>query len=85
MTEGEICSLYRRAKYKSRQISILVELNGTNKLEIMKILLKNGEKLPEGDINQLYKRLDDLEEQIVEREKEYRMIANMLIGSPDIV
>lgn len=62
----------------SKQMLILAGLNRTRKLEIIKIMLKNGEKLTEKDINKLYKRLDVLEEQIAEREKEYRTIVDVL-------
>lgn len=48
--------------------------------EIIRILVKNGEKLPSRVINQLYKRLDVLEAQISEREKEYREIVRALKG-----
>lgn len=43
-------------------------------------LVKNGEKLPSRAINQLYKRLDVLEAQISEREKEYKEIVRALNG-----
>lgn len=81
MTEGEICSMYRNAKNRSKQLLILAELTGKNKAEIIAILLKNGEEVAERDINQLYKRLDTLEAQIAEREREYKAIARAL-GAP---
>lgn len=81
MTEGEICSMYRNAKNRSKQLFILAELTGKNKAEIIAILLKNGEEVAERDINQLYKRLDTLEAQITEREREYKAIARAL-GAP---
>lgn len=62
----------------SKKMLILAGMNRTRKLEIIKIMLMNGEKLAERDINKLYKRLDVLEEQIAEREKEYRMIVDVL-------
>lgn len=81
MTEGEICSMYRNAKNRSKQLPILADLTGKNKAEIIAILLKNGEEVAERDINQLYKRLDTLEAQITEREREYKAIARAL-GAP---
>lgn len=80
MTEREICIMYREAKNQNAQIQILADLNSMNKIEIIKILVRNGEKLPSRAINQLYKRLDALEAQISEREKEYREIVQALNG-----
>ena len=53
---------------------------GMSRIEIIKILVRNGETLPSRAINQLYKRLDALEAQISEREKEYREIVQALNG-----
>lgn len=80
MTEREICIMYREAKNQNAQIQILADLSSVNRLEIIKILVRNGEKLPTRAINQLYKRLDALDAQISEREKEYREIMKALNG-----
>lgn len=80
MTEREICCMYRDARNQNTQLQILAELNGVSRNEIIRILVKNGEKLPSRVINQLYKRLDVLEVQISEREKEYREIVRALKG-----
>lgn len=80
MKESEICSSYRRAKNQNEQIKILTELTCKSRLEIIAILMRNGENLPSRVINQLYKRLDALENQISEREKEYREIVQVLNG-----
>ena len=80
MTEREICTSYRNAAKQTAQIQILAELNGMSRMQIITILLRNGEKLPERTINQLYKRLDDLDAQISEREREYREIVKALNG-----
>lgn len=80
MTEREICIMYRGVKNQNAQIQILADLNSMNRIEIIKILVRNGEKLPSRAINQLYKRLDALEAQISEREKEYREIVQALNG-----
>lgn len=80
MTEREICIMYREAKNQNAQIQILADLSSVNRLEIIKILVRNGEKLPSRAINQLYKRLDTLDAQISEREKEYREIMQALNG-----
>ena len=80
MTEREICIMYRGAKNQNAQIQILVDLSSMSRIEIIKILVRNGEKLPSRAINQLYKRLDALEAQISEREKEYREIVQALNG-----
>lgn len=81
MTEREICIMYREARNKNTQSQVLAELNDVSRNEIIRILVKNGEKLPSRAINQLYKRLDVLEAQISEREKEYREIVRTLNGS----
>ena len=80
MTEREICIMYRGAKNQNAQIQILVDLSSMSRIEIIKILVRNGEKLPSRAINQLYKRLDALEAQISEREKEYREIVQAWNG-----
>ena len=72
--------MYRDARNRNTQLQILAELNDVSRNEIIRILIKNGEKLPSRVINQLYKRLDVLEAQISEREKEYREIVRALKG-----
>lgn len=72
--------MYREAKNQNTQIQILADLSSMSRIEIIKILVRNSEKLPSRAINQLYKRLDALEAQISEREKEYREIVQALNG-----
>ncbi len=80
MTEHEICYLYREARNKVTQLQVLAELNDTDRNKIIEILVKNGEEIPDRVIRQLYRRLDALDAQISEREKEYRGIVRALIG-----
>lgn len=80
MTEREICIMYREAKNQNTQIQILADLSSMSRIEIIKILVRNGEILPTRAINQLYRRLDALEAQISEREREYREIVQALNG-----
>lgn len=80
MTEREICLSYREAKDKRKQIPILADLSELSKQEIIGILLRNGENVMKQDIEQLYKRLDTLDAQIAEREREYRAIVKALTG-----
>lgn len=80
MTEREICIMYREAKNQNMQIQILADLSSMSRIEIIKILVRNGEILPTRAINQLYRRLDALEAQISEREREYREIVQALNG-----
>lgn len=80
MTEREICLSYREAKDKRKQIPILADLSELSKPEIIGILLRNGENVMKQDIEQLYKRLDTLDAQIAEREREYRAIVKTLTG-----
>ena len=80
VTEREICIMYRGTRNQNQQLQILAELNNVSRNEIIRILVKNGEKLPSRAINQLYKRLDILDAEIFEREKEYREIVRALNG-----
>lgn len=80
MSAREICYSYRSAKHKAQQIQILAELNAVDSLEIIKVLVHSGEELPDSTVNKLFKRLDELEEQIREREREYKAIEAALKG-----
>lgn len=80
MTAREICYSYRSAKHKEQQIQILAELNGVDSLEIIKVLVHGREELPDSTVNKLFKRLDKLEMEIREREREYTAIAAALKG-----
>lgn len=96
MTDGEICSSYREAKNKAEQIQILADLNCTKRADIIEILIKRGEDviihIPSRGQNRkkdlshdeyikaLFKRLDILDEQIAQRENEYREIVAVLKG-----
>ena len=80
MTAREICYSYRSARHKAQQIQILAELNGVDSLEIIKVLVHGGERLPDSMVNKLFKRLDKLEMEIREREREYKAIAAALKG-----
>lgn len=80
MTAREICYSYRNARHKAQQIQILAELNGVDSLEIIKVLVRGGEELPASTVNKLFKRLDKLEMEIREREREYKAIAAALKG-----
>lgn len=84
MTEREICLSYREAKKRNTQLQVLAELNGTSRERIIGILIKNGEKVSNKVTNQLYKRLDVLDAQISEREREYREIVQALNGGKTI-
>ena len=80
MTAREICYSHRSAKHKAQQIQILAELNGVDSLEIIKVLVHGGEQLPDSMVNKLFKRLDKLEMEIREREREYKAVAAALKG-----
>lgn len=83
MTEYEICCLYRESRNHVTQLQILAELNATDRNQIIGILVKNGEEIPERVIGQLYKRLDELDAQISALEKEYKGIIRALNGNSD--
>lgn len=80
MTEREICGSYIRAKNQNEQITILTELTLKSREQIIGILLKNGVDIPTRITEQLWKRLEKLEQEISEREREYKEIANALKG-----
>lgn len=78
MTEREICRSYRNAANQNAQIQILTELTGRKRLDIIMVLARNGEKLPKKCIDKLFKRLDELDAQIYERESEYKEIVEAI-------
>lgn len=78
MSEWDICFMYRQAKDKGKQLKILEELTGNSRIEIIAILLHNNEEIPRREIERLYKRLDELTEEISVLEKEYRGIVRAL-------
>ncbi len=80
MTEKEICSSYRKGSKPSEQIKILTELTLMSKAQIIGILLKNGENVPKKITDELFKRMDKLEDEIADREREYTEIAKALKG-----
>lgn len=96
MTEGEICRQYRSAKDRASQLQILADLNCVPRLEIIKILMHNGEqvRLPlaakgkkrtteltdEEYTAALFRRLDVLDREISKREREYREIVAVMGG-----
>lgn len=80
MSNGEICREYRWARNQDEQIKILSELNVTDLIEIILILYENGEQLTSHACGQLQQRMDELNDEIVDRERAYRRIAAALNG-----
>lgn len=80
MTDREICRSYHNARHKAQQIQILAELNAVDSLEIIKVLVRGREELPDSAVNKMYRRLDRLEMEIREREREYEAIAAAMKG-----
>lgn len=97
MTDGEICRDYHNAKDRSEQIQILADRNVTSRDKIIKVLLRNGEKvmipLPRRGKRRkremtekeyyraLFKRLDYLDAVIAKAESEYRDIVAVIKGA----
>lgn len=80
MTAAEICASFKRAGNRNKQLRVLAELNGENQITIIRILAENGECIPSRACDKLFRRLDKLEEEIAEREKEYREIVKIMTG-----
>lgn len=92
MSDEEICREYRLSKNKWEMTEILAELNMRTRLDILAILLNNGEDvvkpikrkdgkcLVKGKIyyRMLQERLDRLDERIANAEAEYRETALLL-------
>ena len=72
--------MYREARNKVTQLQVLAELNDTDRNQIIGLLVKHGEEIPDRVVSQLYRRLDALDAQISEREKEYCSIVRALNG-----
>lgn len=58
MTEEEICREYRTAKVPAKQIQVLADLNATDRKTILKILVKNGEKV-DGRLTRILRQNED--------------------------
>ena len=71
MTEREICISYREARNPIEQLRILADLNCMDKVEIVRILIRNGEKLTKPTIDLIYKWLDQLDRRLVKKERKY--------------
>lgn len=78
MTAAEICASFRQARNQNKQLRVLAELNGENQLTIIRILAENGESVPSRAYKKLFRRLDELEAEIAERENEYREIVKAM-------
>lgn len=78
MTEREICISYKEAKQPNEQTKILAELNGTDRFEIIRILIKNDVKLASSTIKYMHKRLEQLDANISKGEREYHKIVDLL-------
>lgn len=74
MTEREICISYKGARHPNEQTQILAELNGTERLDIIRILVKNDVELAWATVQYLHKRLDRLDRMISKKEKERRKV-----------
>lgn len=70
MTEREICISYKGARKPNEQTEILAELNGTDKIEIIKILAKNDVELAWPTVRYLHRRLDQLNKLLIKKERE---------------
>lgn len=74
MTESEICISYKGARHPNEQAQILAELNGTDRLGIIRILVKNHVELACPTVRYLHRRLDQLDRVISRKEQKRREI-----------
>lgn len=84
-TENEIIRSYNAAKDKKKQVDILAELCCCQKSEILDIIHKQEKVLHEEEqpqeewrekiLNQLYKRMDEVEKEIRKKEASYKELA----------
>lgn len=84
MSEREICSDYRNEKDRNEQITVLAELNGIGRIDIIRILRKNGERLTSRVSGQLERRLETLDRKIAKMEQEYREITWLINGGKNV-
>lgn len=84
MSEREICRDYRNAKDRNEQITVLAELNGIGRIDIIRILRKNGERLTSRVSGQLERRLETLDRKIAKMEKEYSEITWLINGGKNV-
>ena len=70
--------MYRTSKYPNKMIPVLADLAMKSQVQIILILIENGEDVSESRINQLYKRMDYIDRKITELEKEYKSIARVM-------
>ncbi len=84
MSEREICRDYRNAKDRNEQITVLAELNGIGRIDIIRILRKNGERLTSRVNGQLERRLETLNKKIAKMEQEYREITWLISGGKNV-
>lgn len=71
MNEREICISYREAKNPYAQLQVLADLNGIERKDVVKILLKNGETVQKREIKVLNRWSDRLQKKIQKMEEEY--------------
>ena len=92
MTENEICREYRTARDKKRQVGILADCKLTGKTEILAILSRGGEKLPDANArcksfggrkrreeehpDDLIAEMERIEREIGDLEKQYCAVAS---------
>lgn len=84
MTEREICISYKGAKRPNEQTGILADLNCTDRVGIIGILVENGVELAWPTVRYLHRRLDGLDKKLSRKEKKRREIMEGGLGKvPD--
>ena len=90
MTEEEIYKMYKSARYPSKQIGILADLNICTRKEIKDVIKKCEEKAKKEEVHPIEsqvvticpieERLDELDAIITKATKEYKILADRLIN-----
>ncbi len=84
MTEHEICISYKGARQPNEQTQILAELNCTDRIEIIRILVKNNVELACQTVRYLQRRLEQLNTLLVKKERKRReMMKDSHLGVPE--
>lgn len=90
MTENEMCRMFRGAKHRGKQVYILAQLNLCKVDDVLKILLRNGEKITKEKVGKkIYMKaksiLDGLNKELEEKKAEMRGYCALIIDDLECI